>query len=87
MNNCNDKSKTENKEPAPNDNNNDNNITSSYIIAARISSVGFEMIVTVLFGVWLDYLFGSVVIFTVLGAIFGVIIAFLQLMKFAAQYP
>ncbi|MDR1054197.1 MAG: AtpZ/AtpI family protein [Planctomycetaceae bacterium] len=61
--------------------NNNNSVSDTYTIAAKISSIGIEMVIPVLFGVWFDYLFGTVVIFAILGAISGAALAFWHLIK------
>ncbi|MDR1291205.1 MAG: AtpZ/AtpI family protein [Planctomycetaceae bacterium] len=61
--------------------NNNNSVSDTYMIAAKVSSIGIEMVVPVLFGVWFDYLFSTVVIFAILGAISGTALAFWHLIK------
>ncbi|MDR1485329.1 MAG: AtpZ/AtpI family protein [Planctomycetaceae bacterium] len=77
------KTETENKNPAPNNN---NSISETYVIAAKISGIGVEMVVPVLLGVGLDYLLGTVAIFAITGAIFGTALAFTQLIKISKKY-
>jgi F0F1-type ATP synthase assembly protein I len=54
-----------------------------YAIAAQVSNVGVEMIMPLLIGVGLDYLFGTVVVFAIIGAISGFVIAFWRRIKIA----
>ncbi|MDR0391635.1 MAG: AtpZ/AtpI family protein [Planctomycetaceae bacterium] len=75
--------KSENKNHTPNNN---SSISETYLIAARISGIGVEMVVPVLLGVGLDYWLGTVVIFAIIGAICGTILAFRQLIKISNKY-
>jgi F0F1-type ATP synthase assembly protein I len=77
------KTENENKKIA---HNNENSISDTYVIAAHISSIVFEMVIPVLLGIGLDYLLGTVVFFAIIGAIGGTILAFTQLIKIANKY-
>jgi len=50
--------------------------------AARGSAVAFEMVIPALIGIGLDRFFGTVALFTILGVICGMALAFWQLYKF-----
>ena len=51
--------------------------------AVRTSSVSFGLVITILIGVWLDRLFGTVALFAIIGVIVGMALAFWQLIRFA----
>ena len=52
-----------------------------YAKAMGIMSVGFEAVLPILLGVFVDYWFGTVVVFTFLGLLFGGYVGYTQLMK------
>jgi F0F1-type ATP synthase assembly protein I len=54
-------------------------------LAVRISNVGFEMVFPAIIGVGLDYLFGTVALFVVLGVLLGASLGFWQLIRIAAK--
>ncbi|MDR0610354.1 MAG: AtpZ/AtpI family protein [Planctomycetaceae bacterium] len=54
-------------------------------LAVRISNIGFEMVLPAVIGVGLDYLFGTVVLFAILGAILGAVLGFWQLIRIASK--
>jgi len=56
-----------------------------YQWGARISVIAIEMVVPAVIGVGLDRLFGTVVLFAILGVIFGMALGFWQLIKIALQ--
>ena len=51
--------------------------------SARASGIALEMVVPAVIGVGLDRLFGTVVLFAILGAISGMALGFWQLLKIA----
>lgn len=55
-----------------------------YQWAARVSGIAFEMVIPVAIGVGIDRLCGTVVLFAILGAIFGMALGFWQLLKLAS---
>jgi F0F1-type ATP synthase assembly protein I len=57
----------------------------NYALAARISNIGFEMVVPAVVGVCLDRLFDTVVLFAILGTVAGVLLGFWQLVKIAQK--
>jgi len=71
----------------PNNNDADNNDADFYALlylwTARASLVAFEMVIPALIGVGFDRFFGTGAFFAVLGVIFGMVLAFWQLYKFA----
>ena len=46
-----------------------------------VSSIGLEMALPPVFGIWLDQKFGTVIIFTLLGAVLGMITALTHLIQ------
>ena len=46
-----------------------------------VSSIGMEMALPPIFGIWLDQKFGTVMLFTLLGAAFGMITAMMHLIQ------
>jgi F0F1-type ATP synthase assembly protein I len=54
-----------------------------YQWAARISVIALEMVIPAVIGVGLDRLFGTVVLFAILGVIFGMALVFWQLIRIA----
>ncbi|MDR0703438.1 MAG: AtpZ/AtpI family protein [Planctomycetaceae bacterium] len=54
-------------------------------LAVRISNIGFEMVLPAIIGVGLDYLFGTVVLFVILGVILGAVLGFWQLVRIASK--
>jgi len=54
-----------------------------YQWAARSSVIALEMVIPAVIGVGLDRLFGTVVLFAILGVIFGMALGFWQLIRFA----
>jgi len=54
-----------------------------YQWAARASVIALEMVVPTIIGVGLDRLFGTVVLFAILGVILGMALGFWQLIKIA----
>jgi len=72
----------------PNNNDADNNDADFYALlylwAARASLVAFEMVIPALIGIGVDRFFGTGALFAVLGVIFGMVLAFWQLYKFAS---
>jgi F0F1-type ATP synthase assembly protein I len=54
-------------------------------LAVRISNIGFEMVLPAIIGVGLDYLFGTVVLFVILGVLFGAALGFWQLIRIASK--
>ena len=54
-----------------------------YQWGAQISTISLGMVLPALIGVWLDRLFGTVVLFVILGVILGMALGFWQLIKFA----
>jgi F0F1-type ATP synthase assembly protein I len=54
-------------------------------LAVRISNIGFEMVFPAIIGVGLDYLFGTVALFVVLGVLLGAVLGFWQLIRIASQ--
>ena len=46
-----------------------------------ISSIGMEMALPPIFGIWLDQKFGTVMIFTLLGAVLGMVTALMHLIQ------
>jgi F0F1-type ATP synthase assembly protein I len=54
-------------------------------LAVRISNIGFEMVFPAIIGVGLDYLFGTVVLFVILGVILGAVLGFWQLIRIASK--
>ena len=55
-----------------------------YLWAARASGIAFEMVIPAVIGFGLDRLCGTVVLFAILGAVFGVALGFWQLVKIAS---
>ena len=53
--------------------------------SARASAIAFEMVVPAVIGVGLDRLFGTVVLFAILGTITGMTLGFWQLLKIAGS--
>ena len=51
--------------------------------SARASMIAFEMVVPAVVGIGLDRLFGTVVLFAILGTVFGMALGFWQLLKLA----
>jgi len=51
--------------------------------SARTSVIALEMVIPAVIGVGLDRFFGTVVLFAILGAIFGMALGFWQLLKIA----
>jgi len=56
-----------------------------YQWASRSSVIALEMVVPAVIGVGLDRLFGTVVLFAILGAILGMALVFWQLIKIATS--
>ena len=54
-----------------------------YQQAAQVSVIALEMVIPVVIGVGLDRLFGTVVLFAILGAVFGMALGFWQLIRIA----
>jgi F0F1-type ATP synthase assembly protein I len=54
-------------------------------LAVRISNIGFEMVFPAVIGVGLDYLFGTVALFVVLGVVLGAVLGFWQLIRIASK--
>jgi F0F1-type ATP synthase assembly protein I len=54
-------------------------------LAVRISNIGIEMVLPAIIGVGLDYLFGTVVLFVLLGVLSGTVLGFWQLIKIASK--
>ena len=57
--------------------------TSLYQWAAQASGIAFEMVFPAVIGFGLDRLCGTVVLFAILGAVFGMALGFWQLVKLA----
>jgi F0F1-type ATP synthase assembly protein I len=83
MNETENKNETEKDNLSPKDN---DSISETYVIAAKISGIGVEMVVPMLLGVGLDYLFGTVAVFVIIGAISGTVLAFRQLITISDKY-
>jgi len=56
-----------------------------YQWAARTSVIALEMVIPAIIGVGLDRLFGTVVLFAILGIVLGMALAFWQLIKIATS--
>ena len=56
-----------------------------YAKAARVFSIGIEMVIPILLGVWLDWKLGTVVLFLLLGVALGMGIAVMQLVRIAQE--
>ena len=56
-----------------------------YQWAARSSAIALEMVLPAVIGVGLDRLCGTVVLFAILGAVFGMTLGFWHLIKIAAS--
>jgi F0F1-type ATP synthase assembly protein I len=54
-------------------------------LAVRIFNIGFEMVLPAIIGVGLDYLFGTVALFVILGVILGAVLGFWQLIRIASK--
>ena len=54
-----------------------------YQWSARVSGIALEMVIPAVIGVGLDRLFGTVVLFAILGVILGITLGFWQLIKLA----
>lgn len=68
------------------ENNSENDCSRKDIaLAVRISNIGFEMVLPAIIGVGLDYLFGTVVLFVILGVILGAVLGFWQLVRIASK--
>ncbi|MDR3198335.1 MAG: AtpZ/AtpI family protein [Planctomycetaceae bacterium] len=68
------------------ENNSDNDRSRKDIaLAVRISNIGVEMVLPAVIGVGLDYLFGTVALFVVLGVLLGAVLGFWQLIRIASK--
>ena len=56
-----------------------------YQWASQISVISLGMVIPAIIGVGLDRLFGTVVLFAILGVILGMALGFWQLIKFASR--
>ena len=56
-----------------------------YAWAARIFSIGIEMVIPILLGIWLDRKLGTVVLFLLLGVALGMGIAVMQLVRIVQE--
>jgi len=56
-----------------------------YAWAARIMAIGFEAVLPILLGVWVDYLLGTVVLFLFLGLLLGSLVGLMQLLKIVRE--
>ena len=56
-----------------------------YAWAARVMAIGFEVVLPILLGVWIDYLLGTVVLFMFLGLLLGGFVGFTQLLKIVRE--
>jgi len=65
--------------------NEDNSDRSPYAVgyewSVRISTIGLEMALPPVFGMWLDSKCGTLVLFTLLGAVFGMTTALIHLIR------
>ncbi|MGL6226272.1 MAG: AtpZ/AtpI family protein [Thermoguttaceae bacterium] len=52
-----------------------------YTWSIIVSSIAFEMVLPILLGFWIDQKLGTLVLFTLLGAVLGMTIALLQLIQ------
>ncbi len=48
-------------------------------------SIGFEAVLPILLGAWIDYKLGTIVLFTLLGLLLGGFIGFTQLLKIVQE--
>ncbi|MDR2346203.1 MAG: AtpZ/AtpI family protein [Planctomycetaceae bacterium] len=78
-------SELENKNNIQENQENNDSVSTTYILAAQISNIGFETAIPLLLGIGLDYWLGTVAVFAIIGTIIGFVIAFLQLIKFAKK--
>lgn len=56
-----------------------------YQWSARMSGIAFEMVIPALIGIGLDQFCGTVVLFTLLGVVLGMVLGFWQLIKIASE--
>jgi len=72
-------------EPAQNKRNTDPQGRSPYAVgyewSTRISTIALEMALPPVFGMWLDSRCGTLILFTVLGAMFGMTTALIHLIQ------
>jgi hypothetical protein len=54
-------------------------ISKGYAWSVIVSSIGMEMVVPPLIGLWIDRKCGTIVLFTILGAVLGMVCAISQL--------
>ena len=52
-----------------------------YERSVLVSSIGMEMALPPIFGIWLDHKFGTVILFTILGAVLGMTTALIHLVQ------
>jgi len=71
--------------PIQNEHNSDPQGRSPYAVgyewSVRISTIGLEMALPPVFGMWLDSKCGTLVLFTLLGAVFGMTTALIHLIR------
>jgi F0F1-type ATP synthase assembly protein I len=73
------------KKKTEEDNSNEDRSRKDIALAVRISNIGFEMVFPAVIGVGLDYLFGTVALFVVLGVLLGAALGFWQLIRIASK--
>lgn len=60
-------------------------IAVGYTWSAMITSIAMEMALPPLLGAWLDHKCGTLVVFTILGALLGMAVGLMHILKIAKQ--
>ena len=56
-----------------------------YVLASRVTSIGLQMAVPPVIGWWVDLKWGLSPLFLIFGAVFGLVVSFFELLRFAKE--